>query len=150
MSSYINFEEDAQGDDEVLGEQDYDYFTDEIDASFAQEHNNGAESERSPIKEAPMRVVKPETYKESLAKEIFSNNLQEGPPTETGVPSSSNEEISPQRRGVHSSSKEEITPQRRGVPSSSKEEIPPRNQGVHSVILHEYTPCHRAVLRFGG
>jgi hypothetical protein len=66
MSSYINFEEDAQGDDEILGEQDYDYFTDEIDASFAQEHSSGAESERSQNSKAPMLVSKPYTREEPI------------------------------------------------------------------------------------
>jgi hypothetical protein len=113
------------------GKQDYDYFTDEIDASFAQQHISGAESERSQTSKAPMQVLKPNTYKEPIAKGIFSNTLKEGTPSETGVLSSSKGEITPQRERVHSNPI-------KGVHSSTI-------TGVHSSTLQEYTPNREGV-----
>ena len=81
MSSYINFEEDAQGDDGILGEQDHDYFIDENDASFAQQSIDGVESERSQINKAPMQVLKPHTNEQTIdtktqQQEMFPNALK--------------------------------------------------------------------------
>jgi hypothetical protein len=69
MSTYINFEEDALGDGEILGEQDNDYFTDNYDASPTERTDRTVESERSNNDMATYTVQKPQQQLRTIVNE---------------------------------------------------------------------------------
>ena len=84
MSSYINFEEDAPGDDEILGETDMDYFIDDKDTYLAdtkasagtekstlQAKGEGKPSPASQRERQGHKTLKsPETLTETLAETL--------------------------------------------------------------------------------